>query len=188
LDTWEHPDWTLRIPVVQARFATWIDHGVVVAAAAAAAVSLYWQVLPGAAAMATGAAICAAAGLAFRRRSRISGMLFSRSGAVYVRLRRGWQPLTLAQAWRGWRCLTVQGELPAAVVCNDEMNGPGRDGPGRDGPGSRNSTGGNAIRRPVMVTFTLWQDALAPQAWRRVCLLTGRRLRQVPLPRVPEAS
>lgn len=163
METRERPDWILRVPVVRPRLAIWIDRGMTAAVAVAVAVSLFWQGFPAVLAAGASAGLYALRFWADSRRARASGLLLTHSGAVYLRMPEGWRPVALCQAWRGWRCLTLRGRLPAPV-CNKRAD--------RNGD----------------VTLTLWQDALAPEAWRRTCLLIERRLRRVAPRRPVEAS
>jgi hypothetical protein len=149
--------------------AVWIDGAVKAAALVSLIVALVWQDL------AMAALACASLCLAVYAAARplanphgnVSAMLVTRDGAVYVRMRQGWQPLELIRSWPGLRWLTLRGRISAAP--SDPAQG-----------------AGTAPRTDV--TFTVWQDALARPAWRRVCLLTGRRLRRMPARRMPEPS
>jgi len=85
----------------------------------------------------------------------VRALLFTADQALYIRARQGWRPLSLRAATRGWRCLALQGDLPA--------------------PLSRRPS-------PRRVSFTIWQDALPAPAWRRLNLACQRRLRRVPGP------
>jgi hypothetical protein len=147
--------------------AAWIDRLVSAGAVGSLVMALVWQDLPVLSCAALCLAVYAAAKRLAFRRDNVSAMLVTRDGAVYVRMRQGWRPLELVRAWPGLRWLTLRGQIPAAP----------HDAAGCNGTPSRRN-----------VTFTVWQDALAQPAWRRVRLLTGRRLCRVPARRVPEPS
>lgn len=164
-------DWTLRVPVIRPRLAVWIDATTGAAAAAAVAVSLGW-LAPLAAADFAGVVNLGSGVAAFAlwrflsgRRGNASALLVARDGAFYVRLPLGWQPLELQRAWRGPRCLTLRGRIPAAACSGGAMT---------------------SARGDRYVTLTLWQDTLGQSAWRRACLLSGRRMRGVASSSVPE--
>lgn len=158
-----HADWTLRVPVVRPRGAAWIDGAVTGAIVLAIAFALYCLALPPLllAGLCGAALLCAL--MWARPRSPVSAVKMTRDGAFYVRMREGWRPVEWVARWRGPRWLTLRARLPDAFC-----NGPGR--PGRH------------------VTFTVWQDGLPPSAWRRVCLLTNRRLCRSPGRRAAGAS
>jgi hypothetical protein len=150
-----HADWTLRVPVVRPRGAAWIDGAVTGAVGVAVAFALYCQAFASALLAGLCGAALAGALVRARRRPPVTALRMTRDGAFYVRLREGWRPVDWVARWRGPRWLTLRASLPGAFC-----NGPGRS------------------RRHV--TFTVWQDGLPPPAWRRVCLLTNRRLCRSP--------
>jgi hypothetical protein len=144
--------------VIRPRLATWIDVAADAAAAVALAVSLDWLGLALPAGMVAGLVSVAVCRFMAGRGGNASALLVARDGAFHVRLPQGWLPLELQRAWRGPRCLTLRGRIPAAA-CNAEAAA---------------SAGADRY-----VTLTLWQDALGQSAWRRACLLSGRRMRRV---------
>jgi hypothetical protein len=148
----------LRVPVVKPFLFTVVDTGVATLAAALAGMSLFRVTGSVFAAVGMAAALAGAGALATTRRPAVTALRLASDGAVYLRLRAGWRPVELTHAWRGGRWLTLRGRLPAAL-CNTVT-----------------AAGANVTAN---VTFTLWRDALAAPAWRRSCVLIGRRLRRV---------
>ncbi|WP_454691019.1 hypothetical protein [Achromobacter aloeverae] len=151
----EHSGWILRVPVLRPRWAALAGSAMRWAGGAAAACALAWLGLPAGLAWTLALAVVALgiyAGIS--RAPAVRALLFTADHALYVRQRRGWRPLALRAAARGWRCLALQGDLPAPLSP-------------RRGPW-----------RAHRVAFTVWQDALPASAWRRLNLLSHRRLRR----------
>jgi hypothetical protein len=144
-----HPDWTLRVPVLRPRGAAWIDAAVTGGIVAALASALHWQAGFPLWLAAAGGIGTAAVRARFRGRMPVSALRMSRDGAFDLRMQGGWRPVEWVGRWRGPRWLTLRGRVPAAS--------------------------GNGADLSDHVTFTVWQDALPPSAWRRVSLFTSRR-------------
>ncbi|HTJ99692.1 MAG TPA: hypothetical protein VL522_08720 [Bordetella sp.] len=146
----------MRVPILRPRLAAWLDGAMMAAALATALLALYWQaVLSVAALLLLGALAAAGAWFMMRARPAVRAIRMDRDGAFHLRMRNGWHPAEWIAASRGPRWLTLVARLPAG-----SCNGPA-------------ATTGN-------VTFTVWQDGLPAQAWRRTCMLANRRLCRTP--------
>ncbi|MFC4274971.1 hypothetical protein [Achromobacter aloeverae] len=166
----EHSGWTLRVPVLRPRWVVLAEPVMRCLGGAAAACALCWLGLPaGSACLLALAAVAGAATSARARKPAVRALRYTADHALYVRQPWGWRPLALRAVARGWRCLALQGDLPAPLSP--------RVGPWR-------------ARR---VSFTVWQDALPAPAWRRLSLLSHRNLRRARVrgrqaPRTPTAA
>ncbi|OWT77498.1 hypothetical protein CEY04_16275 [Achromobacter sp. HZ28] len=159
----------MRVPVVTPRWVAVAESALRWLGGAAAACALVWLGLPAGLAwpLALAAILASLPATGLRRAAAVRALLFTADHALYIRGGRGtgrvsgqetrhvWRPLTLTAATRGWRCLALQGDLPASLSP--------RLGPFK-------------ARR---VSFTIWQDALPAAAWRRLNLSCQRRLRRV---------
>jgi len=171
----------LRVPVVTPRWVAVAESALRWLGGAAAACALVWLGLPAGLAwpLALAAILAGLPVTGLRRAAAVRALLFTADHALYIRGGRGtgrvssrvsshlsgraagqetrhvWRPLALTAATRGWRCLALQGDLPASLSP-------------RLGPFS--------ARR---VSFTIWQDALPAAVWRRLNLSCQRRLRRV---------
>jgi len=152
------------VPVVQPRWVTLAEPALRWLGGAAAASALTWLGLPaGLAWPLVLAAIVLGMPAMMRQASAVRALLFTADHALYIRARQGWRPLSLRAATRGWRCLALQGDLPAPLCRR----------------AGRPHLGFTSTRR---VSVTIWQDALPAPAWRRLNLACQRRLRRVPGP------
>lgn len=153
------------MPVVTPRWVAVAESALRWLGGAAAACALIWLGLPAGLAwpLALAAILSGLPAAGGRRAAPVRALSFTADHALYIRggrgvaphAHQGWRPLALRAATRGWRCLALQGDLPASLSP-------------RLGPFH--------ARR---VSFTIWQDALPAAAWRRLNLSCQRRLRRV---------